>query len=179
VATAQLYPQITLSAGYTASSLNGSPLFSPAAGVWSLAGSVLQPLFDGGSRRAGRREAIAEFQAVAADYRQTVLKAFVQVGDSLTGFDHDAALLAAQKHAFDVASESLRLERISYATGASGILNVLNAQRQFEQSSLGYAQVQGKLYLDTIQLMVAVGGGWETGRVVARNDRSADLEPPE
>jgi len=108
-----------------------------------------------------------------------VLKAFVQVGDSLTGFDHDTALLAAQKHAFDVASESLRLERISYATGASGILNVLNAQRQFEQSSFGYAQVQGKLFLDTIQLMVAVGGGWETGRVVARNDRSADLEPPE
>lgn len=177
VATAQLYPQITLSAVYAASSLNGSPLFSPAGGIWSLAGSVLQPLFDGGSRRAGRREAIAELQASAADYRQAVLQAFVQVGDSLTALDHDTAQVAAQRRAFDLASESLRLERINYATGASGILNVLSAQRQFERASLGYAQVQGGLYLDTVQLIVAIGGGaWNAGISLARNDRAADLE---
>lgn len=173
VATAQLYPQITLSAGYTASSLNGSPLFSPPGGLWSVAGSVLQPLFDGGARRAGRREAIAEFQASTADYRETVLQAFVQVGDSLTALEHDGALLAAQKRAFDLASESLRLERINYATGASGVLNVLDAQRQFERASLGYAQGQGQLYLDTVQLIVAMGGGgWDAGRPVTRNGRA-------
>jgi NodT family efflux transporter outer membrane factor (OMF) lipoprotein len=92
VATAQLYPQITLSAGYTASSLNGSPLFSPGAAAWSLLGGLAQPLFDGGSRRAGKRAAIAEFNASAADYRQTVLLAFAQVGDTLTALDHDTAL---------------------------------------------------------------------------------------
>jgi outer membrane protein TolC len=134
---------------------------------------VLQPLFDGGARRAGRREAIAEFQASTADYRETVLQAFVQVGDSLTALDHDGALLAAQKRAFDLASESLRLERINYATGASGVLNVLDAQRQFERASLGYAQGQGQLYLDTLQLIVAMGGGgWDAGRPVGRNDRA-------
>ena len=94
VATANLYPQITLSAGYTASSLNGSDLFSPGGAVWSSAGSLMQPLFDGGSRRANRREAVANFQASAADYRQTVLQAFAQVGDSLTAIDHDTALQA-------------------------------------------------------------------------------------
>ncbi len=108
VATAQLYPQITLSAGYTASSLNGSPLFSHPGGLWSVAGSVLQSLFDGGARRAGRREAIAEYQASHCGLLgETVLQAFVQVGgDSLTAVDHDGALLAAQKRAFDLASES-------------------------------------------------------------------------
>ena len=86
---------------------------------------------------------------------------------------HDGALLAAQKRAFDLASESLRLERINYATGASGVLNVLDAQRQFERASLGYAQGQGQLYLDTLQLIVAMGGGgWDAGRPVGRNDRA-------
>jgi outer membrane protein TolC len=133
---------------------------------------VLEPLFDGGARRAGRREAIAELQASTADYRETVLQAFVQVGDSLTALDHDGALLAAQKRAFDLASESLRLERINYATGASGVLNVLDAQRQFERASLGYAQGQGQLFLDTVQLIVAMGGGgWDAGRPNRRTGR--------
>lgn len=137
-----------------------------------MAGNVLEPLFDGGARRAGRREAIAELQASTADYRETVLQAFVQVGDSLTALDHDGALLAAQKRAFDLASESLRLERINYATGASGVLNVLDAQRQFERASLGYAQGQGQLFLDTVQLIVAMGGGgWDAGRPNRRTGR--------
>ncbi|HEY1929245.1 MAG TPA: efflux transporter outer membrane subunit [Caulobacteraceae bacterium] len=176
VATARLYPQITLSAGFTSSSLNGSALFGPGGAVWSLAGSLAQPVFDGGSRRAGRREAVADFQASAADYRNTVLLAFAQVGDSLTAIDQDTTLLAAQKRAFDLASESLRLERINYSTGVSGVLDVLNAQRQFARASLGYAQVQGSLYLDTIQLMVAMGGGrWSAERAVAQNERGGDL----
>src|SRR5882757_10755163 len=92
VATAQLYPQITLSAGFTASSLNGAALFNPAGLAWSLAGSLMQSVFDGGTRRAEKRASIAEFQATAADYRQTVLLAFAQVGDVLTALDHDTAL---------------------------------------------------------------------------------------
>jgi NodT family efflux transporter outer membrane factor (OMF) lipoprotein len=159
VATAQLYPQITLSAGFTASSLNGAALFNPAGLAWSLAGNLLQSVFDGGTRRAERRASIAEFQATAADYRQTVLLAFAQVGDVLTALDHDTALLAAQKRALELATESLRLERINYAGGATGILDLLNAQRQLQRTALGYAQVKGQLYLDTIQLIVAVGGG--------------------
>ena len=163
VATAQLYPQITLSAGYTASSLNGSPLFSPGAAAWSLLGGLAQPLFDGGARRAGKRAAIAELNASAADYRQTVLLAFAQVGDTLTALDHDTALLDEQTRALALASESLRLERINYASGEAGVLSLLDSQRQFQRAALGRAQTQGQLYLDAVQLIVATGGsGWPT-----------------
>jgi outer membrane protein TolC len=161
VATAQLYPQITLSAGYTAASLNGSALFSPAAAAWSLVGGLAQPLFDGGARRAGRRATVAEFKASAADYRQTVLLAFSQVGDVLTALDHDNALLESQRRALDLASTSLRLERINYASGEAGVLSLLDSQRQLQRAALGHAQVQGQLYLDVVQLIVATGGsGW-------------------
>jgi NodT family efflux transporter outer membrane factor (OMF) lipoprotein len=161
VATARLYPQITLSAGYTASSLNGLPLFDPASAAWSIAGGLVQPLFDGGARRAENRAVVAEFRASEADYRQTVLQAFSQVGDTLTALDHDNSLLQAQGRAYDVASESLRLERINYAGGEGGILSLLDSQRQLQRAALGRAQVQGQLYLDAIQLIVAAGGsGW-------------------
>ena len=59
IATARLYPDITLSAGISASSLDGGKLFDPSGLVWSVAGGLVQPIFDGGMRQAQRRAALA------------------------------------------------------------------------------------------------------------------------
>ncbi len=160
IATAQLYPTITLSAGITAYSLNGSSLFNPSNLLWSTAAGLVQPVFDGGARRAERRAALADFKAAAADYRQTVLQAFGQVGDVLEALTHDADLLAAQQDALESAAKSVRLQRDNYTKGGAGILNLLDAQRQYQQASLGYARVQAQRYQDSVQLLVAMGGGW-------------------
>jgi NodT family efflux transporter outer membrane factor (OMF) lipoprotein len=171
VATAQLYPDITLSAGISASSLNGGNLFSPSGLVWSIAGGLAQPLFDGGTRQAERRAALAEFKASAADYQQTVLVSFGQVADVLQALTHDADLLAAQQHALDLASESTRLQRINYSDGGVGLINLLDAQRQYQQARLGYVRAQAQRYQDTIQLLVAMGGGWWGANLTVADDR--------
>jgi NodT family efflux transporter outer membrane factor (OMF) lipoprotein len=160
VATAQLYPDITLSAGISASSLNGGSLFSPAGLVWSIAGGLTQPLFDGGTRRAERRAALAGFRASAADYQQTVLQSFGQVADVMGALTHDADLLADQQRALDLASQSVGLQRINYTRGGAGLINLLDAQRQYQQASLGYVRAKAQRYQDSIQLLVAMGGGW-------------------
>jgi NodT family efflux transporter outer membrane factor (OMF) lipoprotein len=160
IATAQLYPSITLSAGVSGSSLNGGTLFSPAGLVWSVAAGLAQPVFDGGMREAERRAALAAFKGSAADYQQVVLQAFGQVADILQAITHDAKLLEAQKRALDMASESVRLQRTNYSSGGVGILNLLDAQRQYQQARLGYVRAEAQRYQDTVQLLVAMGGGW-------------------
>jgi NodT family efflux transporter outer membrane factor (OMF) lipoprotein len=160
VATAQLYPAITLSAGVGAAALDPGHLFDPTGLVWSVAAGLAQPVFDGGLRRAERRAALATFKASAADYQQTVLQAFAQVADILQALTHDADLLAAQKHALDTASESVRLQRINYGAGGTGVLDLLDAQRQYQQALIGYVRAEAQRYQDTIQLLVAMGGGW-------------------
>jgi NodT family efflux transporter outer membrane factor (OMF) lipoprotein len=160
IATAQLYPSITLSAGVTASSLNGGELFSPSGLVWSVASGLAQPIFDGGMREAERRAALAAFKESAADYQQTVLRAFGQVADILQALTHDTNLLVAQQHALSMASEAVRLQRISYGGGGSGIIGLLDAQRQYQQAQLGYVRAEAQRYQDTVQLLVAMGGGW-------------------
>jgi NodT family efflux transporter outer membrane factor (OMF) lipoprotein len=160
VATAQLYPSITLSGGVSAAGLDPGHLFSPAGLVWSIAAGLTQPVFDGGMRQAERRAALASFKASAADYQQTVLQAFGQVADILQALTHDADLLAAQRRALDTASESVRLQRINYGNGGIGILNLLDAQHQYQQALLGYVRADAQRYQDTIQLLVAMGGGW-------------------
>ena len=160
IATAQLYPSITLSAGVTASSLNGGELFSPSGLVWSVASGLAQPIFDGGMREAERRAALAAFKESAADYQQTVLRAFGQVADILQALTHDTNLLAAQRHALSMASEAVRLQHINYGSGGSGIIGLLDAQRQYQQAQLGYVRAEAQRYQDTVQLLVAMGGGW-------------------
>ena len=177
IATAQLYPDIILSAGITASSLNGANLFNPASLAWSMAAGLTQPIFDGGLRRAQRRAALADFKASAADYQQTVLQSFGQVADVLQALQHDQDLLGAQQHALALSAESVRLQRIAYGRGGAGVLGLLDAQRQHQQALLGYARVQAQRYQDTIQLLAAMGGGWwDANLTVADNARPPNRE---
>jgi NodT family efflux transporter outer membrane factor (OMF) lipoprotein len=172
IATAQLYPSITLSAGLNVSSLNGGELFSPGGLVWSIAEGLTQPIFDGGMREAERRAALAAFKESAAGYQQTVLRAFGQVADILQALTHDANLLAAQRHALSMASEAVRLQRINYGSGGSGIIGLLDAQRQYQQAQLGYVRAEAQRYQDTIQLLVAMGGGWWDQKLASRDKDS-------
>jgi NodT family efflux transporter outer membrane factor (OMF) lipoprotein len=186
IATAQLYPSITLSAGITANSLNGGSLFSPGGLVWSIAAGLTQPIFDGGMREAERRAALAAFKEAAADYQQTVLQAFGQVADILQALTHDANLLAAQRQALSMASEAVRLQRVNYGSGGSGIIGLLDAQRQYQQAQLGYVRAEAQRYQDTVQLLVAMGGGWwdqklasaDGGGNPVRNDPQPHPTPP-
>ena len=176
VATAQLYPTITLTGSVGATGLDGGHLFDPQGLVWSIAAGLVQPIFDGGTRLAERRAALALFKAAAADYRQTVLQAFGQVADTLQALTHDADLLAAQQHALDLASEAVRLQRANYANGGTGILALLDAQRQYQRARLGYVRAEAQRYQDTIQLLVAMGGGWWGADLTAANNNNQPQE---
>ncbi len=172
VATAQLYPAITLSGGVSASALDPGHLFSPSGLVWSIAAGLTQPIFDGGTRQAERRVALASFKATAADYQQTVLQAFGQVADILQALTHDASLLVDEQRALDTASQSVRLQRLTYGNGTTGILDLLDAQRQYQQALLGYVRAEAQRYQDTIQLLVAMGGGWWNANLTVANSSS-------
>jgi NodT family efflux transporter outer membrane factor (OMF) lipoprotein len=175
IATAQLYPAITLSAAASTSALDARQLFDSAGLVWSIAAGLTQPIFDGGLRRAQRRAALAAFKASAADYQETVLEAFGQIADILQALSHDTQLLAAQQHALDMASQSVRLQRTSYSRGGTGILNLLDAQRQYQQALLAYTRAQAMRYQDTIQLLVAMGGGWSGANITVSENNQAPV----
>jgi NodT family efflux transporter outer membrane factor (OMF) lipoprotein len=160
VATAAMYPQITLSASYGAESLTPAQLFRAGSTIWSLGGSLLQPLFHGGQLSAQKRAAEAAYEQADAQYRETVLLAFQNVADSLRALDHDATGLKAQNDAWHAASDSLDLTRGQYRVGGVSYLALLDAQRQYQQTVVSLAQAQASRYADTAALFQALGGGW-------------------
>ncbi|HKW54171.1 MAG TPA: efflux transporter outer membrane subunit [Stellaceae bacterium] len=160
VATAQLYPNLTLSASFTQEALKPSTLFNPASSIFDIGANLLAPVFHGGTLRAQKQATVDAFDGALATYKQTVLTSFGQVADTLQALAHDAELLDAQQRALQSAEESLRLTRTTFHYGNVGILQVLDAQRQAEQARLGYVRAQAQRYFDSITLFTAMGGGW-------------------
>jgi outer membrane protein TolC len=160
VATAQLYPTITLSASVALEAVATSSSFSGPIIASNLAAGLTAPLFHGGTRLAQRRAAIDAYAAQVGAYRQTVLLAFGQVADVLPALQHDAELLGAENTAVTTSEASLKLSQEAYAAGRGGLQHVLDAQRLYGQALLGYAHAKGQRYLDTILLFEAMGGTW-------------------
>ena len=158
VATANLYPHITLTGTAGQQALTMNTLFDARNAVWSLTSGLTAPLFDGGSLRAKRHAQVDAMQASAASYREAVLQSLRQVADVLEGIDHDALLFTAETHAVNAAQASVNLARESYQAGNVGVLQVLDAERLYQRARLDFVRVQTRRYLDTAQLFLALGG---------------------
>ena len=164
VAEARLYPSLTLSADLTQSALNPDRIFSSRFSGWSIGPlGISLPIADRGALKARSRAAQASADAVAADYRRIVLQAFGQVADVLQAIAHDEAAAAAQQRAMDIASDSLRLNRLRYQGGKSDLQPVIDAQRAFQRARLAFVKAQTQRYLSAVQLVIATGGGWAPG----------------
>lgn len=156
VATANLYPQITLSAsgGGIGTSFNeGGP-------VWSFGASLAQPIFNGGALRAEKRKAVAAYDEAGAAYQQVVLEAFREVADSLRAIDHDAQALQASTEAANQAEITYRIASQRFDAGGISQLSLLDSQRQQLRTMLDRTTSAANRYSDSASLFQALGGGW-------------------
>jgi Outer membrane protein len=158
VAVSNLYPQLNLSANLGTQALTTAALFGPGSIIWSLAGSLAQPLFNAGLK-SGANAAEASLQAAGANYQQTVLQALRNVADALRALDNDAQTLQAQAAADASAQESLKLVNQQYMLGASSYLQLLTAQQQAQQTRIGLIAAQVQRLADSAALYQAMGGG--------------------
>lgn len=160
VAIANRLPQITLTgnAGSTAASL--SQLFSPGTGMWTIAGSLAQTVFDAGMLQ--NRQAAAEAAAAQAveQYRGVVLAAFRNVADVLRALQADARAIDAAVSAERSSSRYIELVRKQVELGQVNIATLITAQQAYLQSSLARVDAQAARLSDTVALFQALGGGW-------------------
>jgi NodT family efflux transporter outer membrane factor (OMF) lipoprotein len=160
VATANLYPQLTLSGSVGSESTSISNLFGPGTVAWNIGGTLLQPLFHGGELRAKRRQAFDNLDQATAQYRGTVLAALQDVADTLRALQADGLALAADTRAAAATHDSLEITRRQFQAGGTSYINLLIAQRQDAQARL--ARIQGEMarMTDSAALLQALGGGW-------------------
>lgn len=160
VATANMLPQVTLSASGGSQALSVAQLFTPQTAVYSLEASVSGQIFDGGALFHKREANVAALEQSTAQYRSTVINALQNVADALQAIKHDAATLRAQVAAEKAAAESLEIARSQYRAGSTTYSIVLNAEQTLLNARLDRVKAQAARYSDTTALLQALGGGW-------------------
>jgi NodT family efflux transporter outer membrane factor (OMF) lipoprotein len=161
VAIGNMLPQFTVSAagGYTAVGFATS-LISQQNQFFTVAGGVLQPVFDGFTLWHKEQASEAALDQAVAQYRQTAITAVQNVADALRALQNDADALKAA-YDFERASKvSLDLAQQQLQTGQINILLLLTAQTTYQQSVIGLVQAQANRLSDTVALYQALGGGW-------------------
>ncbi|GAB3472287.1 hypothetical protein GCM10027321_45120 [Massilia terrae] len=153
VATANLFPQITLTGSAGAEGTKVSEM----ASVWALGAGLTQPLFHGGELQAKRRAAEAAHSATFWAYRQTVLEGLQQVADALRALELDAEELAAREQARRDAASASGIARKRFEAGGISELAALEAERQELQASLDRTRAQAQRLLDSAALFQALG----------------------
>jgi NodT family efflux transporter outer membrane factor (OMF) lipoprotein len=169
VAVANRLPNLTLTANVGSTVPTVEQLFSPGSGAWTIAGSVLQPIFHGGILYQREVAARATFEQAASLYRSTVVTAFQNVADSLSALRNDAVALQKAVAAENAANRSLTIARRRLELGDINYLLVLTAQQTYLQALITRVQAQASRFADTVALFQALGGGWWNRQ---------DLDPP-
>jgi NodT family efflux transporter outer membrane factor (OMF) lipoprotein len=160
VATANFYPQVTLSG--TGGAVTVSALISGVAGFAVLGASLAQPIFHGGELKAQKRAAVAAYDQAGGHYREVVLAGFQSVADVLTALDADAKTLRERVDAANSAKTAYEVISKRYEAGGVSLLALLDAQRAYLTTSLGRTRAIADRYSDSAALFQALGGGWWT-----------------
>ena len=158
VATANLYPQFTLSAGMGSERTRIGDIVN-GLNVWNIGLNLTQPLFHGGELHAKKRAAEAAYEGAFDNYRHVVLQALQQVADALTALQNDARELQARADAAEEAQASLDIASHQYAAGGISQFALLDAERQCLQSSIDRTRAQANRFADTAALFQALGSG--------------------
>jgi len=161
IAEAAWYPDLTLSAsgGYRNSSFN--QLFEVPNRFWSLGPQLALTLLDFGGRRAELDRAEAAYDQTVATYRQTVLDSFREVEDYLVQLRVLGEEAVVQREALDAAQESLRLIENQYRAGTVDYLSVVTVQTTALNNQRTNLTLLGDRLVTSVQLIAALGGGWQ------------------
>jgi NodT family efflux transporter outer membrane factor (OMF) lipoprotein len=165
IATAAYYPNLTLSASGGFESSTFKHLFDWPSRFWSIGPTVSETVFDAGLRRATVRQFVEVYNADVASYRQTVLTGFQQVEDALASVRILSQQLIQQQQAVTSAEEFVTLETARYQTGIDPYVNVVTAQTTLLTDRQSVASLRVQEMTASVQLIEALGGGWDRSQL--------------
>jgi multidrug efflux system outer membrane protein len=183
VAEAQRFPFIGLTAGAGAASDDLSRITHGGAGLWSIGGSLLQPLFNFGKNK--RRVEIAEAQTRQAlyGYEASVQQAFREVEDALAAVRTSRERAEVLERQVVAARAALVLSEARYDQGVTSYLEVLIQQTTAFDAELGASQARRDQLASIVGLYSSLGGGWlnlspELEEPTGTTDPAGTAEPP-
>ncbi len=161
IAMTAFYPHISLngSGGWQSSDI--ATLVNAPSAMWALGGDLLQPVLNGGRNRANLALTRAAYDESVANYRESVLEAFQQVEDGLSGLALLAQASKTQQQAVTDSRRALDIANDRYVGGVTTYLDVITAQATLLTNERLETQLLGQQMTTSVYLVKALGGAWD------------------
>jgi len=169
------YPNLNLSAAAGAESLLGDAMFGSASRFFNIAPTISLPLFDGGRLRADLDARDADYDLAVAQYNKSLVRALGDVSDNISQLRSIDGQIQARQRATDVIQQSFNTVTQRYGSGIGNYLDVLTTEQQLLQSQRQLADLNAEQIDLSIQLMQALGGGFEDESRSEANPSTASL----
>jgi len=160
VAIANFFPQLGLTALIGNVSQPLSDITSGHGNLWSIAGNLTGPVYQGGSLRAQKRQAVAFWEQSRLQYEQAALNAFTDVANALISRQKYEAIRSQQERSVAAYQEAVQIALERYDAGKASYFEVLEAQIQLYPEQIALAQTETNRRVVVVQLYLALGGGW-------------------
>ncbi len=167
IAKAAYYPSLQLygQGGWNSASI--TQLLNAQSGFWAFGANVAQDIFSGGALHAQVRYSQAGYDATVANYRGTVLTAFQEVQDDITGLQVLYSARQSQADAVNSARRQVDIATSRYVGGLVNYLDVVSAQQNLLSNEQEAAIIQGQRLVTSVLLVKALGGGWDAASLDA------------
>ena len=159
-AKALFFPNFSLTAALGGASHDLSNIIDKRAAIWSLAGGVLQPVFQGWRIFYNYEATKARFEQALAEYERAAQNGFREVADALVSVEKFRELRLELERSVQALGNAARLSRLRYDTGLANYLEILIADQQLFDQEILLARARGAQLTAVVQLYRALGGGW-------------------
>jgi len=167
IARAAYFPSLNLFANGGWQAADIAKLLNVQSTIWAVGANAAEAIFTGGSRRAQTQFAKAGYDATVASYRNTVLSAFGEVQDDVTGLMVLDQAFHSQEQAVDAARRTLNISTDRYTGGLVNYLDVVTAQQTLLNNEQQLAAIRGQRLVTSVLLIKALGGGWDASSLAA------------
>ena len=167
IAKAAYYPSLNLFGTGGWQSADITKIINVQSTFWAIGANLAEDIFTGGARRAQVQFQQANYDATVAGYRGTVLQAFQEVQDDLTGLTILDQAHQSQQEAVNASRRTLDIATSRYTGGLVNYLDVVSAQQVLLSNEQELAIIQGQKLVTSVLLVKALGGGWDASSLAA------------
>ncbi len=160
VATADLYPKLTLTGAIGLESISSGDLLSAGSRTWRYGPGLSWRLFDAGAIRQNIKAQSALQEQALLQYESTVLAALEETENALNAFVEEQNRREALSRAVEAATQAASLAEEKFKAGLADFSTVLDAQRSLVSLQDQLAQSNGAVATDLVRIYKAMGGGW-------------------
>jgi len=160
-AKALFFPSFSLTSTLGSATRDLSNIANSRAAIWSVAGGVLQPVFQGWRIFYNYEASKFRFEQAVAEYQRAAQNGFREVADALVSIEKLKDVRAELEASVQALANAARLSRLRYDTGLANYLEILIADQQLFDQELLLARSRGAQLNAVVQLYRTLGGGWQ------------------